>query len=381
MSLRKKAAIIGYGETGTGRLENKTPLDLCAESMQSALESADLERTDIDGLICRPSFVNFTDNYSELFADYVGLSLRYCDTGSLTSCSLIRDATMVISSGLAETVLCVGGDTILSNRAMFAKAVESHSRQEAFEAPYGLSGAPSRYALIARRHMHEFGTTSEQLAMIAVAERKNASLNPGAFKREPITVEDVLNSPMISDPFHLLDCSVVSDGGGAFIVTSAERAGKRRAPAVYVLGLGEYTSHEYLSPYTTTSGGSISGRKAFEMAMLAPKDVNLAYPYDSFTMTALMVLEQLGFCEKGQGGKFVENNDLSVNGNLPINTHGGLLSHAHAGGGGGIYHTTEAVRQLRGEAGSRQVKDAKVAVVHGAGGLIVNHCTAVLSNE
>jgi acetyl-CoA acetyltransferase len=298
---------------------------------------------------------------------------------------MIHHAAMAIASGQCTTVLCVAGQNLLSNRSR-ANAVrqlaESGAAHPQFEAVYGPL-VPSNYALIAQRHMHEYGTTEEQMAEVAVTIRRHASLNPNAHYRKPITVGDVMASPMITSPLKRFDCAVVSDGAAAAIVTSAERARDLKQRPVYLLGQGYGLRHSYVgeAPDLTTCGAVESGRKAFEMAGVAHADIDVAEFYDCFTITVIIELEDLGFCKKGEGGAFVGGGRIVLGGELPVTTHGGLLSAVHCGLGGGFFHVLEAVRQLRGEAGERQVKDAKVALVHGNGGTIAIHCTLILSSE
>jgi acetyl-CoA acetyltransferase len=231
--------------------------------------------------------------------------------------------------------------------------------------------------------MHTYGTTAEQFAAIAVACRKHACLNPAAEMRTPITIDDVMNSRMIADPLHLLDCSLVSDGGSAIIMTSADRASDFPHDPVYILGVGEGHGHEHISQAQslTTSFAVESGRRAYAMAGLKPSDMDFAQLYDCFTPTVLVELEDLGFCQKGEGGAFVENGNIELGGMLPVNTHGGLLSHCHPGNPGSMFALTETVTQLRGTAGARQVTDAKVALVHGQGGIMSSHTTVILGRE
>jgi acetyl-CoA acetyltransferase len=239
---------------------------------------------------------------------------------------------------------------------------EGGSAHPQFEVPYGPL-VPSLYALVAQRHMHEYGTTPEQLAEVAVTIRKHASLNPNAHKRELITVDDVLKSRMITSPLHIFDCAIVSDGAAACIVTSADRARDLKARPVHLLGQGYGLRHSHIGDTELTTTGAVdSGRDAFRTAGLTPADVDVAQIYDCFTITVIVELEDLGFCKKGEGGAFVENGRIGLGGALPITTHGGLLSGGHPGLGGGFFHVVEAVRQIRGEAGARQVKDAEVAV-------------------
>ncbi len=251
-----------------------------------------------------------------------------------------------------------------------------------FELSYGLPGPLGHYALIAARHMHQFGTTAEQLAEIAVAARSWAAKNPKAWSRDPITVEDVVTSRLICDPLHRLDVCLVTDGGGAAVVTTAERARDAAKRAVRILGAAESQTHWSIAqmPDFTVTAGAVSGREAFAMAGIRPADVDVLEPYDSFTITVLLALEDLGFCAKGEGGAFVEAGRLAPGGALPALTSGGGLSYNHPGAFG-LLLLVEAVRQLRGEAGQRQVPDARIAVAHGVGGLMSTASTVVLGND
>jgi acetyl-CoA acetyltransferase len=235
------------------------------------------------------------------------------------------------------------------------------------------------YALAASRHMYECGTTREQLAEVAVAARGWARLNPKAFKREDLNVEDVLASRMVSSPLSILDCCLVTDGGGALLVTSAERAKDLRKPPVYLLGAGEAHWHRNISqmPDLTGTAASDSGRRAYEMAGIRPEEVDVVMLYDAFTITPILFLEDLGFCEKGEGGSFVKDGRIAPGGELPVNTNGGGLSYNHPGMYG-LLLVIEAVRQLRGECGERQVEGAEIALAHGNGGVLSSQVTAVL---
>jgi acetyl-CoA acetyltransferase len=247
--------------------------------------------------------------------------------------------------------------------------------------PYG-SPLVSNYALSAMRHMHEFGTTSEALAQIAVDIRQNASLNPDAMYQTPITVDDVLGSRMISDPLHLLDCCIITDGGGAVLMTTEERARDLRRAPIYVLGAAAAQTHWSMSqmPDLTTTAAAITGPLAFAKAGVTPADVDVLQLYDSFTITVLLLLEDLGFCKKGEGGDLIKSGLLTTTGDLPTNTDGGGLSSCHPGRRG-IFLLIEAVRQLRGDAGVAQVPDCKIAVASGSGGNLSCMGTVVLGKE
>ena len=373
---------MGIGETGTGKT-GKTTLQLCAESAKLAIEDAGLKLSDIDGLLTAYPWEEPYLMHSNVLAEYLGITTDYTATlavGGASPAVMVGHAAACIAEGVCDTVVAV----MASNRASGLgrdKAIQMLAQvgHPQFEDPYGPT-IPSLYALVAQSHMHEFGTTPEQLAAIAVSQRNFASKKEGAVMRTPITIADVLNAKMVATPLHMLDCCLVSDFGGAVVVTSAERAKSLRKQPVYVLGVGEGHTHEHITwaPSLTSFGCKISGERAFKMAGLTPKDVDVAELYDCFTITALIELEDLGFCGKGEGGPFVESGRrIGLGGNLPMNTNGGMLSFAT----GGIFHITEAVSQLRGEAGERQVKDAKVAVAHGNGGILSAHATLVLGTE
>jgi acetyl-CoA acetyltransferase len=263
-----------------------------------------------------------------------------------------------------------------------ALELQSSGGHPEFERPYGAT-VPAYYALVARAHMHEYGTKPEDLAEVAVAARAHAARNPAAQMQTPIAVADVLASRLVADPLHLLDCSLVSDGGAAIVVTSAARARDFPHRPVWLLGVGEGHSHEHISQARslTTSAAVESGRRAYAMAGLGSRDVDFAQLYDCFTPVVLIELEDLGFCAKGEGGAFVAGGRIGPGGTLPVNTHGGLLSHCHPGNPGSMFALTEAVRQLRGEAGLRQLARAEVALVHGQGGILSSHCTVLLGRE
>lgn len=375
MSLRKKVAIVGYGDSALGRVPGKSAIELCVEACKKAIDDSGLPKEEIDGFLCStflPPPLNCTMIQYEI-CEHMGLFPRFasevCAAGT-THTALIEHAVHAIASGEVNNVLCVSADNLLSRGSDAAVAAMAGLSLTDYELPYGAFIVPL-YALIAKRYMHEYGVTSEQLARIAVIQRKHASMNPDAQMREPITVDDVLNSKMVCDPLHLLDCALISDGGGAVIVTSAENAKKLKVPPVYLLGLGFGFSHCSIMTASDlmTTPAKISGEAAFRMAGLKPKDIDFAEIYDAFTSVVLMELEDLGFCKKGEAGKLAEEEGrLEIGGELPINTHGGKLSCAHPGISGGFLDITEAVRQLRGEAGERQVKNAEIGLVHAQGG-------------
>jgi acetyl-CoA acetyltransferase len=382
-----KASIVGVGTSKVGKVPDRSALQLQADAARAALDDAGLRMSDIDGLLTTPVRVEHWNMPCGVVAHHLGVKATYLSTVDLagaSGCGMIHQAAMAVATGQASTVLCVAGQNLLTHGSR-AKAVKSMaeggSAHPQFEVPYGPI-VPSLYALAAQRHMHEFGTTPEQLAEVAVTIRRHASLNPDAHKREPITVEDVIKSRMITSPLHILDCAIVSDGAAAAIVTTPERARDMRKRPVQLLGQGYGLRHSHIGEHVDlmSTGAVDSGRGAFESSGLKPADIDVAQIYDCFTITVIIELEDLGFCKKGEGGHFVEGGRIGIGGELPITTHGGLLSGGHPGLGGGFFHVVEAVRQLRGEAGERQVRNAEVALVHGNGGVISIHCTLILGN-
>jgi acetyl-CoA acetyltransferase len=251
-----------------------------------------------------------------------------------------------------------------------------------FEAPYG-AFIPALYAMVANRYMHEYGTTSEQMAAVAVQSRQHAMLHPNAHMRTPISVDDVLNAKRISDPLGVLDCCLISDAGGAIIVAHPDLACDRPKAPAWLLGVGEHHTHEHLiaSPSLTEFGAVESGRLAYAMAGLGPKEIDFAELYDCFSIVPIIEAEELGLCDRGEGGALFAGGHAAFNGRLPINTHGGMLSHAHAGAAGGLFGVIEAVRQLRGECSNRQVSKHEVALVHSEGGIMSSHCTLILGRD
>ncbi len=383
--MKANAAIAGVGTSKVGQVPDRSALQLQADAARAALEDAGLRMSDIDGLLTTPVRVEHWNMPCGVVAHHLGVKATYLSTVDLagaSGCGMIHQAAMAVATGQCTTVLCVAGQNLLTHGSR-AKAVKSMaeggSAHPQFEVPYGPI-VPSLYALAAQRHMHEFGTTPEQLAEVAVTIRRHASLNPNAHKREPITVEDVLKSRMITSPLHILDCAIVSDGAAAAIVTTPERARDLRKRSVHLLGQGYGLRHSHIGEHVDlmSTGAVDSGRGAFESSGLTPADIDVAQIYDCFTITVIIELEDLGFCKKGEGGHFVECGRIGIGGELPVTTHGGLLSGGHPGLGGGFFHVVEAVRQLRGECGERQVGDAQVALVHGNGGVISIHCTLIL---
>ena len=379
-------AIVGAADTEVGVVPGRSPTELCVEAALLALDDAGLDRSAVDGLITCNAMAEPIMYHAEAMAEYLNIAPPMCvtvNTGGGTTFSALSHAAAALASGMASTILISMADSLRSSmtreQAMVTQASTGHPQ---FEQIYGPS-VPAYYALIACAHMARFGTTPEHFAEVAVSGRLHAARNPTAQMRDPITVEDVLESRLIADPLRLLDCSLVSDGGSAVVVTTAERAKDFPHKPVYLLGAGEGHSHEHISQASslTTSAAAQSGTRAYEQAGVKPGDVDFAQIYDCFTPTVLIQLEDLGFCEKGAGGEFLQSGVTRPGGALPVNTHGGMLSHCHPGNPGAMFALTESVWQLRGEAGERQVTDARLALVHAQGGIMSSHATLVLGSE
>ncbi len=385
-SIRGQVAIVGAADTEVGKVPQYGATALCVEAAQRALDDAGITKDQVDGLVTCNSMAEPHMYHAEAIAEYLQIFPRYCVTaaaGGGTTFSVLHNAALAIAGGVCNTVLISMADSLRSGLSREqAMTLQSSTGHPQFEIPYGAT-VPAYYALIARAHMDAYGTTPEQLAAVAVSARAHAALNDKAQMRDIISVDDVLNSRMIADPLHLLDCSLVSDGGAAVILTSADRASDFPQQPVYVLGAGEGHGHEHISQAQslTTSAAVESGRRAFEMAGLGPGDIDVAEIYDCFTPVVLIELEDLGFCEKGGAGAFVEAGETALDGSLPMNTHGGLLSHCHPGNPGSMFALTEAVTQLRHEADARQVQDAEVALAHAQGGIMSSHATLILGRE
>ena len=386
-TLRGKVAIIGAGLSAVGRVPGRSPLMLAADATTAALADAGVRRDEIDGVLAASAFATSFHRFSVAFSEYYGIRPTFSNTlqvSGATAATLFNVGAAAIAGGLAETVLLVGGDSLLTGLTTdLALRSMTESRDQQYEMPFGIPVA-NTFAMTAHRHMKEYGTTSEQFAKVAVTLREHALRTPGAQMTKPITVEDVLRSDLVSTPYRKLDCSLISDGGAAFVLTSSERAralGIRKP--VYVLGGGECYTHEhiFLMPSLTTTGAVESSRKAYAMAGYGPADIDVAGVYDCFTGTVVMMLEDLGFCPKGEGGRFVEDGQMTYGGAIPCNTHGGLLSFAHSGVPGGMFHFHEVVQQLRGECGERQVADPNVGLVHSLGAGFATQATTILGTE
>lgn len=376
--LRGKVAIVGAAESDLGEVAaGVTPGDLMGQAALRALDDAGLALSDVDGLFAAGTQMMMG---SLSLGEYLGVNARYSDgsnTGGSSFEAHLHHAQAAIDAGMCEVALIAYGSTQRS--LLKAGGTIPQEAPNPYEEPYAPMNPISAYALAASRHMHEFGTTREHLAQVAVAAREWAVMNPKAWSRKPMSLDEALSAPMISDPFTTKDCCLLTDGGGAIVVTSAERARDLRRPPVFVLGSGEAQSHLHISsmPDLTTTSAVQSGQRAFAAAGLSPTDVDVLELYDAFTINTLLFLEDLGFCAKGEAGFFVADQGIGPGGALPVNTNGGGLSYAHPGMYG-LLLLVEAVRQLRGESGERQVADCNVALVNGNGGYLSSQCTTIL---
>jgi acetyl-CoA acetyltransferase len=365
-------AIAGAAEAQVGQaLPGLSAADVMAEAARAALDDAGLAPADVDGLFAASTQLPWA---SVNLGEDLGIAPRYTDStqvGGSSPLAHLEHARAAIEAGLCDVALIAYGSTQRS----VGRSSASVQEIDPWEAPYRPMLPVTAYALAASRHMHEFGTTPEQLAWVAVSARRWAQRNPRAWSRDELTVDDVLAAPRVCDPLGVRDCCLVTDGGGALVVTSLERARTLRRPPVAVLGTGEAHSHRHISsmPELTSTAAVDSGRRAFAHAGLTPADVQCCQLYDAFTITPILFLEDLGFCAKGDGGPFVEGGRIAPGGELPVNTNGGGLSYAHPGMYG-LLLLVEAVRQIRDEG-------RDVVLAHGNGGVLSSQCTALLGSE
>lgn len=365
-SLKDKIAIVGVGATAQGKLPGSTPVTLATEAFKRALDDAGLHKRQVDGLLTMPGTTSPEGSLNYLrMGETLGIDPRY--TGSMTmgggTCgALIQNAAMAIECGLAETVACVFADTARTGNYRFGRAAGWGDSWGI----WGMYGAAANSAMAASRHMALYGTTSRQLGNVAVACRRHASMNPDAVMRERFTVDDHQASRMVVEPFHLLDCCLISDGGVCLIVTSAERARDLRQKPVLIAGMGQaYTTQNMEREdwwYVPHQKNALDD--AYRMAGLGPRDIDVAQLYDNFTMSVILWLEHAGFCGRGEGGPFTEGGRIELGGELPVNTAGGNLSESYMEG---WLHAVEGVRQMRGSCGERQVPGAETCLVTGRG--------------
>ena len=381
MSLRGIAAISGFAEMAPQKgAGDRTPLGIIANVARDAIADAGLKKSDVDGLLTGWALSDYSVLWPSVVADYLQIHPSYVnqvELGGASAAGMVWRAAAAIQGGMCHTVLCVLGD----RRARARQLPPFPSIEAEFDAPYGLIAANPGYALIAQRHKHEYGTTAEQMAKVAVDQRKSACRNPAAlFGHTEIDVDDVLASRMIVDPLHLLEIVSPCTGGGAFVVTSRERAKDGPHPPVMLLGAGEAGGHSSITHARnlTTSLVEPAAAAAFRMAGVGPRDMDFVQPYDCYTITVIVTLEDAGFCDKGEGGRFVAEHDLSYAGDFPCNTHGGQLSFGQPGLAGGMSHVIEAARQLTGRGEVRQVSGARIGYVNGNGGIMAEQCSLVL---
>ncbi len=375
-----RISIVGVAESELGEVgPGYTPIDLMAQATARALDDAGLALKDVDALFCATSQSRLA---GLALAEYLHLPEAFIDSTSTGGSSFeghLIKAWAGIEAGCFDVAVIAYGSTQRSGGGRRTVNAREH---HAYESPFEPFLPTTAYALAAARHMHEFGTTRRQLAEVAVAARQWALLNPKAWEKEPLTVEAVLASRMVSHPLTVRDCCLVTDGGGAVIVTSAARARSLRKPPVHLLGGGHATSHLAISsmPDLVRTAALQSGAMAYGQAGLGPGDIDVVQVYDAFTINTILFLEDLGFCGKGEGGAFVSGGHIGPGGGLPVNTSGGGLSYCHPGMFG-IFLVIEAVRQLRGECERRQVADANIALAHGNGGVLSSQATIILGTE
>src|ERR1700733_4060267 len=386
-SLRGKVAIIGIGQSPVGKVPGRSPLWLAADAARKAIADAGLKKSAIDGVLSGHAFASPFHRFSVAVGEYFGLQPTFSNTlraAAATAATMFSIGAAAIQVGLAENVLIVAADSLMTGLSPdLALRSLTESRDQQYEMPFGIPVA-NTFAMTAHRHMKEFGTTAEQLAEVAVIHRRHALRTPGAQQTKPITIDNVITSGMATTPYHKLDCSLISDGGAAFVLTSAEHARELGIEKpVYILGAGECSTHEhiFLMPSLTTTGAVKSSQRAYAMAGYGADDMDVAGVYDCFTGTVIMMLEDLGFCPKGEGGRFVADGHMTYGGQIPSNTHGGLLSFAHSGMPGSLFHFHEVVAQLRGQCGERQVKDAQLGLVHSLGAGFATNATTILGTE
>lgn len=372
---RGSVAVVGAAESDLGRVaDHMTPVDLMAQAVGRALADCGLSLRDVDGLFAATSQVRMAPL---ALAEYLGIRPAYFDgtnIGGSSFMSHLAHAHAAIEAGLCSVAVIAYGSTQRS----VSRTAASPREYNAWETPYRPILPTSAYALSAARHMHLYGTTRQQLAEVAVAARQWALMNPKAWEKEPLTIDGVLSARMISDPLSVRDCCLVTDGGGALVLVSAEKAVDMDVKPIFVLGHGETLAHASISSMEdlTVTGAALSGAHAFTMAGAAPRDMDVTILYDAFTITPILFLEDLGYCPKGEGGRFIAGGAIAPGGSLALNTNGGGLSYCHPGMYG-ILGMIEAVNQLRGSCGARQVSGAQMALAHGNGGVLSSQCTVI----
>ena len=399
MALKNAFSVVGYGETPVSRArvdkgEQKLSVqEYFAWAAELALKDAGLEKKDFDGqglAVTGSAFPHAEIHSAEVIQD-LGFSptlLIRTDGGGMGGGSLLYQAGQAVASGAVEMVLCLGADAPMNITT--PGVVRTWRYESDFQKPFGMMGANSQFAFILRRHMHQYGTRPEDLGKIAIAQREHAMKNPNAYLKTPLTMEQYLASRMIADPIRMFDACIPVNGGLSFIVTSNEKAKSiAKDKAIKVLGIAEsdnYFHGSKLRPDITYLGIADSAKKAFDVSGVKHSEVDFFQPYDDYTIAVLMQIEDAGFCKKGEGGKFAREHDLTFKGDFPINTGGGQISSGQPAMAGGFVHIVESVRQLRGEGGERQVKDAKIGVATGIGGIsygnsLVNSMTMIFGRN
>ena len=378
MSMRGKSAIVGMATAGIGEAPGYSAMELLGQAAVAAVADSGLKLQDVDAVFAATSSHAFP---TMSVVEYLGLKPKFFDGTNVGGSSFelhLLQATMALDAGLCDVALVCYG----SNQRTAGGRLVSMSEPQWHETPYNPRHPITAYGLAASRHMHQYGTTREQLADVALAARGWANLNPEAFARGPLTKDDLLSSRMISDPLTKADCCLVTDGAAAVILTRADRAKDHHAKPVYFMGAGAANYHRSIvaMPDLTTTAAVDSGPRAFEMAGVQRSDLDLVMLYDAFTINTILFLEDLGFCPKGEGGRFVEDGRIAPGGELAVNTNGGGLSCVHPGMYG-LFLIAEAVEQIRGTAGERQVDDCNLALCHGNGGTLSSQCTAILGSE
>jgi len=376
MSLRGETAVVGVGLTEFGGLPGHSHMEIMAKAIDKAITDAGIHKDEIDGIFS----ANFVEMLTPLtVAEYLGINPTYMDgtnTGGSVFVNSMQSAAAALSLGLCNVALiCYGSN---SATGPFTHPPAMHTVEDVYRPRNPITP----YALAANRHMHEFGTTKEQLAEVAVSARAWAQLNPAATMRDPLSVEDVVNARMIVDPLGKFDCCLISDGGAAMIMVRKDRVQDFPKKPVYMLGVGSRTDHNLIScmPDLTTTAAKEAAAAAFAMAGVSPADIDVVELYDAFTINTILFLEDMGFCEKGEGGAFVSNGNIAPGGSLPVNTNGGGLSCVHPGMYG-MFLMIEAVQQLRGECGERQVDNAKLAACNGSGGFLASQVSAIFGTQ
>lgn len=380
------AVLAGVAEADeVGRVPDATVLQLQAQAADNALADAGLDRDEIDALFAQGSGLRERFHFPQVtVAEYLGIEPRLSssnDLGGASAFGHVQYAKLAIEAGLVDTALVTYGSTNYSDRREGRQQYEPQrpvlTRQ--YENPYGVMNPIGSYAMAARRYMHEYDVDRADLAEIAVSTRKWAERNPRAMMRDPLTVEEVLDSPPVCEPLHKLDCCLVSDAGGAIVLTAAENVADSGAAPVHITGLAQTHTHEHISqmPDLTVPGAAQTAERAYEMADVGPDDLDVAELYDSFTITTALLTESVGLAEPGNGTSLFAAGETAPGGSMPVNTSGGGLSYLHPGTYG-IFLIIEAVRQVRGTAGDRQVPDVDTALAHGSGGVLATHATMIL---